>query len=609
MTSVFNIAIIAHVDHGKTTLIDSILRQSGAFHENESVAERVMDSNDIEKERGMTISSKCTSIKWKYNDGHHRVNIIDTPGHVDFGGEVERVLCMADSVILLVDSAEGPKPQTKFVLAKALAAGMEPIVLINKIDKTDSRVEYVHNKVFELFLDLDASEKQLDFPVLYASGRDGWCVRDLAQDARESLAPLFDTIFSYVIPPQYCYESPFKMLVTLIHPDKFLGRILIGKVYQGTIHAGDTVKALNLNANIVEECRPTKLQVFEGLNRVHADIVYAGSIIAIAGMAKASVSDTIADPSVSDSIQSTQIDPSTMAVTISVNDSPLAGTEGSLLTSRVIKDRLLLEAESNIAITVKDTENKDAFIVGGRGELQLGVLIETLRREGFELSVSSPRVLFTRGDNGEILEPLEEVIIDVDEDYSNVVVKELNLRKGEMQSIDPAQEGRVSILYIIPSRALIGYHGKFLTDTRGTGIMNRLLHSYGEHRGAIDTHRNGVLISTEQGNAVAYAIFNLQARGIMFVKPGDKVYTGMIIGEHSKKNDLEVNVIKTKQLTNVRASGSDEAIKLAGSKMLTLEEMISYIQDDELVEVTPKSIRLRKAVLDSNMRKKMRRTS
>ena len=600
--SVRNLAIIAHVDHGKTTLLDSMLRQSGAFRDNQDVVDRVMDSNDLERERGITILAKCTAINWK----NHKINVIDTPGHADFGGEVERVLSMADGVLLLVDAAEGPMPQTKFVLSKALKAKLLPIVIINKIDRPDSRIDEVLEEIYELFINLDATSEQLDFPVLYASGREGWSIKDLG-DKREDLTPLFNEILTHIQPREYDLDAPFSMLLTLLESDKFLGRVLTGKVYSGKAKVNSQVKVLNLSGEVVESGRLTKLLSFSGLKRVPVEEANAGDIIAIAGLEAASVSDSIVDVSVDSPIESTPVDPPTMAITIGVNDSPLAGTEGTKLTSTVIKSRLLAEAETNVAITVKEGERSDSYEVGGRGELQLGVLIETMRREGFELSVSRPRVLF-RKEGGTLLEPIEEVIIDVNEEYGGIVMEKLSFRKGDMQDMTPSGKGRIRMTFLIPSRGLIGYHGEFFTDTRGTGIMNRLFHGYAEHKGNIPGRINGVLISTGQGEAVAYAIFNLQDRGCMYIKPQDKVYGGMIVGLHSRGNDIEVNVLKGKHLTNIRAAGSDEAVRLVPPKVMSLEEMIGFINDDELVECTPKSLRLRKKLLDPNDRKKHART-
>ena len=597
-----NIAIIAHVDHGKTTLIDSIMRQSGMFRDNQTVDERVMDSGDLEKERGITILAKPTSITW--NDV--RINIIDTPGHADFGGEVERVLGMADGVILLTDAAEGPMPQTKFVLGKALAQGLRPIVIINKIDRGDARPEEVVDEVFDLFVALDADEQQLDFPILYASGRDGWCVREL-DDARDNLHPLMEVILDHVPAPDVEIAAPFAMLATLLDSDPYLGRCLVGRVVQGQASVNDTVRGLNLDGQVVETGRLTKLLRFEGTARVPVDKVTAGDIVCIAGLTKSSVSDTICVPTVTDPLRSTPIDPPTMSVNITVNDSPLAGREGKKVTSTVIRERLLAEAETNVAITFTESANRDAFEIGGRGELQLGVLIETMRREGFEMTVSRPRVLYKKADDGIRLEPIEEVTIDVDEEYASAVVDSLNRRKGEMVDMRSAGAGKTRLLFLAPSRGLIGYQSRFLTQTRGTGVLNRIFHSYAPHKGPIESRRNGALISTDAGMAVAYALFNLQDRGQMFVGPQTAVYQGMIVGEHSRDNDLEINVLKGKQLTNVRASGSDDAVKLVPPRRMSLEEMMAYINEDELLEVTPSNLRLRKQYLCPHQRKKAAR--
>ncbi len=597
-----NIAIIAHVDHGKTTLIDTMLRQSGTFRDNQNVAERVMDSNDLEKERGITILAKCTSVNW--NDVH--INIIDTPGHADFGGEVERILSMVDGVILLTDAAEGPMPQTKFVLGKALKQGLCPMVIINKVDRPDGRPDEVVDEVFDLFAALDANEEQLDFPILYASGRDGWCATSL-EDERKDLTPLFDLILSHVPAPKVDTDAPFSMLVTLLESDSFLGRVLTGRVLTGKARINMPVKSLNLQGQQIETGKLTKLQAFKGIQRVQVEEAQAGDIIAIAGMSITSVADTICDMGVTLAIPATPIDPPTMSITLSVNDSPFAGQEGSKVTSRMIRDRLLAEAETNVAITVTESDGLDAYEVGGRGELQLGVLIETMRREGFEMSVSRPRVLF-REEGGQLLEPFEEVVIDVDDEYSGVVVDKLSQRKANMTDMRPSGGGKTRVTFLAPSRGLIGYQSEFLTDTRGTGVMNRVYAHHDAYKGELQGRRNGVLISTDQGEAVAYAIFNLQDRGDMFVHPQEKVYMGMIVGEHSRDNDLEINVLKGKQLTNIRASGTDEAIRLVPPRRMTLEDMISYIGDDELVEVTPKSLRLRKRFLDANERKRMERS-
>ena len=599
-----NIAIIAHVDHGKTTLIDSIMKQSGTFRDNQHVDERVMDSGDLEKERGITILAKPTSVQWK----DVRINIIDTPGHADFGGEVERVLDMADGVILLTDAAEGPMPQTKFVLGKALKQGLRPMVIINKIDRSDSRAEDVVDEVFDLFVALDANEEQLDFPILYASGRDGWCVEDL-EDERVNLHPPLNRILTHVDCPDVDAQNPFAMLATLLDSDPYLGRCLIGRVIQGATNVNASVRAINLDGDTVETGRLTKLLRFEGTQRVPVNEVSAGDIICVAGLTKASVSDTIGTPDITEPLSSTPIDPPTMSVTITVNDSPLAGREGKKVTSTVIRERLLAEAETNVAITFAESASKDAFEIGGRGELQLGVLIEQMRREGFEMTVSRPRVLFQTNEAGNRIEPMEEVTIDVDDEFSSTVVDSMNRRKGEMLDMRAAGAGKTRIVFLAPSRGLIGYQSRFLTQTRGTGVLNRIFHSYAPYRGDVEGRRNGALISTDSGVAVAYALFNLQDRGLMFVNPQTPVYQGMIVGEHNRNNDLEINVLKGKQLTNVRASGSDEAVKLVPAKQMSLEQMMAYINEDELVEVTPQSLRLRKMFLDPHERKRAARAS
>ncbi len=599
MSEIRNIAIIAHVDHGKTTLVDAMLQQSGTFRENQAVAERAMDSNALERERGITILAKCTSVVW--ND--YRINIVDTPGHADFGGEVERILSMVDGVVLLVDAAESTMPQTKFVLSKALKLGLRPIVLINKIDRQDARAEEVVDEVFELFLALDATDEQLDFPIIYASGRSGWAAIKM-EDERKDLTPLFNTIVSHVPTAKSDVESPFAMLVTTREYNSYLGRILTGRIEKGTVKVNQPIKVLSREGNVIENARISKLLSFRGLERVPVDVAHAGDIIAIAGVQNATVADTICALEVTEPLPSTPIDPPTLAMTFSINDSPLAGTEGTKLTSPMLKERLLREAEGNVAIRITPSKDNDAFEVAGRGELQLGVLIETMRREGFELSISRPRVLFQTDDAGQRLEPIEEIQIDVDDEFVGVVVEALSLRKAEMADMRPSGGGKTRIIFYGPSRGLIGYHGQFLSDTRGTGIMNRVFHEYGPYRGAVEGRRNGVLISTDQGTAVAYALWNLEERGKMFIKPNEKVYQGMIIGEHNRDNDLEVNPLKAKQLSNVRASGKDEAIKLTPPVIMSLEQAIAYIQDDERVEVTPKTIRIRKAFLDPNDRKR-----
>ncbi|MFD2235218.1 translational GTPase TypA [Phaeospirillum tilakii] len=599
-----NIAIIAHVDHGKTTLVDAMLKQSGTFRANQQVAERVMDSNDLEKERGITILAKCTSVEWK----GVRINIVDTPGHADFGGEVERILSMVDGVVVLVDAAEGPMPQTKFVTGKALGLGLRPIVVINKVDRGDARPHEVHDEVFDLFAALDADDEQLDFPTMFAVGRDGWA-DDSLEGPRQDLSALFDLIVRHVPAPKREIEAPFAMLATTLEADPYLGRVLTGRIHSGTAKINMAVKGLSRDGELLEQFRISKILAFRGIERVPVDTAEAGDIVALAGMTKCTVADTICAPEQVEPLHAQPIDPPTLAMIFSVNDSPLAGQEGDKVTSRVIGARLYREAESNVAIRIRETDGKDAFEVAGRGELQLGVLIETMRREGFELGVSRPRVLFQTDENGKRLEPIEEVFVDVDEEYSGVVVEKMSLRKAELTGMRPSGGGKTRVTFLAPSRGLIGYHGEFLTDTRGTGLMNRVFHGYAPYKGPIDGRRNGVLISTGTGDAVPYALWNLEERGAMFIPAGVKVYEGMIVGEHNRGNDLEVNVLKAKQLTNIRASGKDEAVKLTPHRRLSLEQAIAYIEDDELVEVTPKSIRLRKRLLDPNERKKAERAN
>lgn len=598
MTDIRNIAIIAHVDHGKTTLVDNMLRQSGTFGDADQLGDLIMDCNDLERERGITILAKCTSLNY---DGI-KYNIIDTPGHADFGGEVERVLNMVDSAILLVDSSEGPMPQTKFVLSKALALGLKPIVVINKVDRPDRRIHEVLDEIFDLFVSLDANHEQLDFPVLYASGRSGWASTQ-PEDTGEKLQPMFDLMKKHVPKPNVDKSAPFAMLATILSSDPYVGKILIGKVYSGSAKVGSSVKGINLSGNLIETTKLTKLFGFKGVERFPIDIAEAGDIVAIAGIKKTSVADTICAPEVEKAIPTTPVDPPTMAITVSPNNSPLAGTEGTKVTSRMILDRLQKEAEINVAITLRVSDTGESFEIGGRGELQLGVLIENMRREGFELSVSRPRVLYKEGPNGERLEPIEEVVIDVDEEYSGTVVEKLSIRKGELQDMKPSTGGKNRIIFHVPSRGLIGYQSEFLKDTRGTGTINKIFHGYQPHKGAFPSRRNGAMISNSHGEAVAFALFNLEERGFMFVGPKTKVYEGMIIGEHARENDLDVNPIKGKQLTNMRASGSDENVKLTPPRLLTLEDTLSYIRDDELVEVTPKNIRLRKKHLKPGDRK------
>ena len=597
--SLRNIAIIAHVDHGKTTLIDNIMKQSGSFRKNQEVNERLMDSGDIERERGITILAKPTSVSWN----NTRINIIDTPGHADFGGEVERVLGMADGVILLTDAAEGPMPQTKFVLGKALKQGLKPIVIINKVDKHDARPEEVLDEVFDLFVALEANDEQLDFPILYASGRDGWCVNELKNE-RRNLVPLLDLILSYVKPPEVDIQKPFAMLATLLDYDPFLGRCLVGKVEQGSVKVNSNVNSINLDGKIVEKGRLTKLFRFERTEKVPVDYVQAGDIICIAGLKLASVSDTISDPENNIPLKSTPIDPPTMSMNISVNSSPFAGLEGEKVTSTLIRERLLNEAETNVAITFKENSNRDSFEIGGRGELQLGVLIETMRREGFEMSVSRPQVIYKNDNKGNKLEPIEEVTIDVDEEYSSFVIDSMNKRKSSMINMSTSSSGKTRLIFNVPSRGLIGYQGIFLTQTKGTGVLNRIFLSYELYKGELSKRKTGVLIATETGTAVAFALWKLQDRGPMFIHPQMSVYQGMIVGEHTRENDLNINVLKGKQLTNVRASGTDEAVNLMPPKKMSLEQLIAYIKDDELLEVTPKNLRLRKKILIPHERKR-----
>ena len=595
-----NIAIIAHVDHGKTTLVDCLLKQSGQFRENERVAERAMDSNDIERERGITILAKVTSVEWQ----EARINIVDTPGHADFGGEVERILSMVDGVVLLVDAAEGPMPQTKFVLTKALALGIRPIVLINKVDKPDGRPDWVLDETFDLFAALDATEEQLEFPVLYASSKEGWAVQEL-DNARSDMAPLFDLIVDHVPAPKVdSADEPFRMLATTLEANPFLGRILTGRIQSGRLTPNMAIKALGIDGSQLETGRATKILAFRGLERQPIDSAEAGDIVAIAGLTQATVADTLCAPDVTQALAAQPIDPPTLSMTFSVNDSPLAGLVGDKVTSRLIWDRLHKEAEGNVALQVRETDGKDAFEVAGRGELQLAVLIENMRREGFELSVSRPRVVYQFDDNGNRLEPFEEVTVDVDADYSGAVVEKIGMRRGELKDMRPSGGGKQRLSFIAPSRALIGYLGEFLTDTHGTGILNRRFSHYGPHKGAIPGRRNGVLISMEKGSAVAFALWNLEERGPLFIHPQQPVYHGLIIGEHAKGSDLDVNPLKGKKLTNVRASGTDEAVSLTPPVDMTLEKALAYIQDDELVEVTPEAVRIRKRFLDIHERKR-----
>jgi GTP-binding protein len=600
-----NIAIIAHVDHGKTTLVDELLKQSGAFRENQAVAERAMDSNDIERERGITILAKCTSLEW----GGLRINIVDTPGHADFGGEVERILSMVDGVVLLVDAAEGPMPQTKFVTSKALALGLRPIVILNKVDKPDAEPDRALNEVFDLFANLGADDHQLDFPHLYASGRAGWADTEL-DGPRKDLSALYELIIKHVpAPAQIAHRhEPFRMLATTLSADPFIGRILTGRVEAGTLRAGETIKALSRDGERLEQFRVSKVLAFRGLSQSAIDMAEAGDIVTLAGMSKATVADTLCALEVDTALPAQPIDPPTISVTFSINDSPLAGRDGAKVQSRVIRERLMKESEINVAIKVTDTPGGDAFEVAGRGELQMGVLIENMRREGFELSISRPRVIFKEED-GQRLEPIEEVIIDVDDEYTGAVIDKITgQRKGDLVEMKPAGAGKTRIVAHVPSRGLIGYQGEFLTDTRGTGVLNRIFHAWAPHKGPIQGRRVGVLVSMESGVSVAFALWNLEDRGKLFIGAQEQVYEGMIIGEHSRDNDLDVNPLKGKKLTNMRASGTDEAVRLTTPVRMSLEEAISYIDDDELVEVTPKAIRMRKRYLDITERKRQSRS-
>ncbi|MFY9697076.1 MAG: translational GTPase TypA [Rhodoplanes sp.] len=597
-----NVAIIAHVDHGKTTLVDRLLQQSGAFRENQRVAERAMDSNDLERERGITILAKVTSVVWK----DVRINIVDTPGHADFGGEVERILNMVDGAIVLVDAAEGPLPQTKFVVSKALKVGLRPIVAINKVDRGDARPLVVAGEVFDLFAALDATEEQLDFPVLYGSAKEGWMAAS-AEGPKASMAPLFDLVLAHVAPPQV-EDGPFRMLGTILEANPYLGRLVTGRITSGSIRPNQPAKVLDRHGALIEQGRVSKVLAFRGLERQPIEEAVAGDIVSIAGLPEATVSHTICAPEVTTPLPAQPIDPPTLSMTFRINDSPLAGTEGDKVQSRVIRERLLREAEGNVALRISESAEKDAMEVAGRGELQLGILIETMRREGYELSVSRPRVLFERdADTGALCEPIEEVVIDIDEEFAGIVVQKLSERKGEMVEMRPSGGGRVRLVFYAPTRGLIGYQGELLTDSRGTAVMNRLFHGYAPHKGDVQGRRTGVLISTDQGEAVAYALWNLEDRGPMMIEPGWKVYRGMIVGEHTRENDLEVNVLKGKKLTNIRTHSKDEAVRLTPPLRMTLEKALAYIADDELVEVTPKSIRLRKRILDSNDRKKEER--
>ncbi len=597
--SLRNVAIIAHVDHGKTTLVDRLLQQSGSFRENQRVAERAMDSNDLERERGITILAKATSILWKDT----RINIVDTPGHADFGGEVERILGMVDGALVLVDAAEGPLPQTKFVVSKALKLGLKPIVVINKVDRPDARATEVLNEVFDLFAALDATDEQLDFPILFGSAKQGWMARSLDGSHDDGMTPLFQLVHDHVKPP-VVEEGPFRLLGTILESNPYLGRIVTGRIFSGSVKPNQPAKVLDRDGKLIEQGRVSKVLAFRGLERQALDEAFAGDIVSIAGFPEATVAHTICAPEVETPLPAQPIDPPTLAMTFRVNDSPLAGTEGTKVTSRMIRDRLLREGEGNVALRVRPSDENDAMEVAGRGELQLGILIETMRREGFELSVSRPKVLLRRNAAGDLEEPIEEVVIDVDEEHSGVVVQKMSERKAELVEMRPSGGHRQRLVFFAPTRGLIGYQGELLTDTRGTAVMNRLFHDYAPYKGEIEGRREGVLISNEQGEAVAYAMFKLEDRGPMMIEPGWKVYRGMIVGEHTRDNDLEINVLKGKQLTNIRTTSKDEAVRLTPPIRMTLEKALAYIQEDELVEVTPKSIRLRKRILDPNERKR-----
>jgi GTP-binding protein len=595
-----NIAIIAHVDHGKTTLVDRLLQQSGVYRDNQRQVERAMDSNDLERERGITILAKAASVQWKDT----RINIVDTPGHADFGGEVERILNMVDGALVLVDAAEGPLPQTKFVVSKALRMGLKPIVVINKVDRSDARPVEVINEVFDLFAALDATDEQLDFPILYGSAKQGWMATSLEGSHDDGMKPLFDLVLSHVKPP-VVEDGPFRLLGTILEANPYLGRIITGRISSGSVKPNQSVKVLDHDGKLIETGRITKVLAFRGIERTAVDEAEAGDIVALAGLPNATVAHSICDPSVEKPIAAQPIDPPTLSMTFRVNDSPLAGTEGTKVTGRMIRDRLLREAEGNVALRVRESDDKDAMEVAGRGELQLGILIETMRREGFELSVSRPRVVLKQDEaTGEWQEPVEEVVIDVDEEHSGIVVQKMSERKAEMMEMRPSGGHRLRLVFYAPTRGLIGYQGELLTDTRGTAIMNRLFHNYAPYKGDIQGRRNGVLISNDQGEAVAYAMFKLEDRGPMMIEPGCKVYRGMIVGEHTRDNDLEINILKGKQLTNIRTTSKDEAVRLTPPIQMTLEKALAYIEDDELVEVTPKSIRLRKKFLDANERKR-----
>jgi GTP-binding protein len=595
-----NITIIAHVDHGKTTIINSLMKQSGLFRENEKVEERLMDSGELEKERGITILAKPASIYWKDS----RINIIDTPGHRDFAAEVERVLSMADGALLLIDSAEGVMPQTKFVLAKALNQGLKPIVIINKLDKANQRADKVLDETFDLFVSLDANEEQLDFPVLYASGRSGWASKDI-DGPRENLYPLLDLILDHVSPSKLDLDKPFAMLATLLYADSFLGRSLVGKISQGTARANQQIKAINLDGKQIDAGRLTKIFRYEGTKRVPIEIGEAGDIVIIAGLQNANVADTICDLEVTEPISAIPIDPPTMVIKVTANNSPLAGTEGKKLTSTQIRARLLQEADNNVGIIFSENKNKDTFEISGRGELMLEILLTQMRREGFEMTVSPPRVLFRKDENGNKLEPIEEITIDLDDEFSSKVIDSMNKRKGKLIDLKDTGKGKKRLIFHAPTRGLMGYTSKFLTTTKGTGVINRIFYSFNKFEGKIDSRKNGALISMENGKAVAFAIFNLQARGELFVTHNDPVYVGQIVGLNNRSEDLQINVLKGKKLTNMRTQGTDENVVLTPIRKMSIAEQLSILNFDEALEITPKSCRLRKAILDPHERKRL----
>ena len=598
MKNIRNIAIVAHVDHGKTTLIDGLLRQSQTVAGHRELQERAMDSNELEKERGITIFAKCTGITW--ND--HIINIIDTPGHADFGGEVERVLKMVDSVLLLVDAFEGPMPQTKFVLKKSLELGHQPVVVINKIDRPNGRPDVVLDMVFDLFVDLGATDDQLDFPVIYASAKEGYAIREV-EDEPADLTPLFDMIIEDIDPPTGNVEGPFQMQVATLNYDTYLGRVAVGRIFQGSVKLNDRICVARRDGT-KDTARVTKLWGFQGLERVLREEAQVGDIIAVTGIDNILPGETLTDIENPQPMPLLKIDEPTLSMIFMINDSPFAGLEGKYVTSRQIKDRLDRELESNVSLRVEPTERAEAFKVSGRGELSLSILIETMRREGYELQVSRPQVIIRQDENGKKLEPIEEVVIEVDAEYQGTVVRKLNERRGELLEINMNSDGTQRMMFRVPSRGLLGYRSEFLTDTRGTGIMYSKFDSYEPWRGDLPTKRNGALIVLEKGETTAYSLGNLQERGKLMVGPSEAVYPGQVIGEHARENDLVVNPCKKKQLTNMRSSGADAAIVLTPPIQMTLERAIEFIEEDEYVEITPESIRLRKAQLDHSRRKR-----